>query len=168
MGFREAVSSGEIAAPADTIERLVGDPEADAVVPHRYRWLRVSVAASVLALFCAAALLPSHWITSRARYEGDSSEPIYDVPIDHRALRSAAEILHRSGGTYYVHVPPRAPVLRGNVNAALRLWATPAVPLAYAADPDWVLSYRTERTGPAVCVMEWESRRPPGRSPQKL
>ena len=120
--------------------------------PFAAHWsLRVAVAATVLALFVVIAVRPGFghgWISSRAQYRGASSHPDYDVPIDHNSLRTAGEILHRAGGTYYVYVPPGAPVLLGNISGALRLWAVPAVPLAWNTHPDWVFSYRTRRLVP--------------------
>ncbi len=105
----------------------------------------------MLALFVVIAARPGvghRWVSSRARYHGASSHPDYDVPIDHDSLRAAGDILRRAGGTYYVYVPPGAPVLLGNINGALRLWAVPAVPLAWSTHPDWVFSYRTRRLVP--------------------
>ncbi len=118
------------------------------VAPSRYLWSRLVVAAIVLALFGLAAALPRHWVTSRARYDGDSAEPRYDIAVNAVALRRAGEFLHRAGGTYYVYVRPYAPVLRGNVIGALGLWSAPAVPLAWPTRPDWVFSYRTRRLLP--------------------
>lgn len=113
-----------------------------------YAWTRAGAAAIVLAFFGVAAALPRHWVTSRARYDGDSAEPRYDLPLNGVALRRAGEILHRVGGTYYVYVRPYAPVLRGNINGALRLWTAPALPFAWATRPDWIFSYRTTRLLP--------------------
>lgn len=106
--------------------------------------MRIVVVVLVVEAFAIATALHPHWVASRIRYHADSARPRYDVPVDHHALVAAAHILHRSGGTYYVLVPPGAPVLRGNVLGALGLWAPPAIPLAAPSGPGWVLSYRAK------------------------
>lgn len=106
---------------------------------------------AVLVLFGGVAIAPEakHWVSSRARYRGDFADPHYDVPIYGDSLHSAGDILRRAGGTYFVYAPEGAPVLLGNINGAFRLWAVPAVPLAYSnLRPDWVFSYRTRRLVP--------------------
>jgi hypothetical protein len=106
---------------------------------------------AVLVLVACAAVVPGtdHWVSSRARDRGDLADPHYDVSIYSDSLHSAGDILRRAGGTYFVYVPKGAPVLLGNVNGAFRLWAVPAVPLAWSnLDPDWVFSYRTRRLVP--------------------
>jgi hypothetical protein len=108
--------------------------------------IRVPVAVGVLLLFTAAATAPGidQWISSRARYTADLPDPQYDVSIDRDSLHRAGDILRRVGGTYFVYVPAGSPVLLGNIGGALRLWAVPAVPVAYSNDhPDWVFSYHT-------------------------
>jgi hypothetical protein len=106
--------------------------------------LRIVVVAVVIELFAVATAIPRHWVASRIRYHADAARPRYDVPIEHSALVRAGRVLHRAGGTYYVYVPRGAPVLRGNIDGALGLWAVPALPLAWAVRPDWVLSYGTK------------------------
>lgn len=103
----------------------------------------------MLELFAVAAVVQRDWIASRIRYHADSARPRYDLPIEASAVSRAGRILHRAGGAYYVYVPPHAPVLRGNIDGALGLWALPAVPLAWAAQPDWVFSYGTRSIAPS-------------------
>ena len=43
---------------------------------------------------------------------------------------------------------PNAPVLRGNLGAAIRLWALPALPVAWPEQAEWVFSYQTARRLP--------------------
>lgn len=104
--------------------------------------MRVVVVALVIELVAVATAVQHHWVASRIRYHPDPARPRYDVPLDHRALVEAGHILHARGGTYFVFVPPRAPVLRGNVIGALGLFAPPAIPVVSPSHPGWVLSYR--------------------------
>ena len=62
--------------------------------------------------------------------------------------------------------PTSEPVLYGNVHAALRLYALPALPVRRAADARWILGYRaplpasartrlrTHRLGPGIVLVE--------------
>jgi hypothetical protein len=85
-----------------------------------------------------------------ANYHADRAGPLYDVPVDDAALRRAGSILHARGDpSYFVSTSTAHPVLFGNVRAAARLYALPALPVQAPGRAGWVLSYRAGRLLPA-------------------
>ena len=121
-------------------------------MPSRLR-LRLPAAGAVVAAAIVVAVVPGleSSVTHLQRYGADSADPQYDVSVDRDSLHRAGAILSRDGGTYFVYTPsnvPNAPVLRGNLGAAIRLWALPALPVAWPEQAEWVFSYQTARRLP--------------------
>lgn len=90
-----------------------------------------------------------------AAYHADGPDPLWDVPLDGRALRRAGTILP-DRTTYVLYAPDARPLLLGNLKAATQLFFTPALPVHGYTQARWVLSYRTQ---PIV---------PPGVSPARV
>jgi hypothetical protein len=118
-------------------------------VPQRLR-LRLLVAGIVVLAAVVIGLTTrlDSSIYKLQRYGGPGADPQYDVSVDRDSLHRAGQILSRDGGTYFVYTPANAPVLHGNIGAAIRLWALPALPLAAPDRARWVFSYKTARLVP--------------------
>jgi hypothetical protein len=130
---------------------------------------RALAAATVVALAALAAAVPGvrSPVARLANYRADPPGPHYDVPIDGRALERAGSILRRTPrATYLVYAPGASPLLRGNLHAAMALYALPARPVLESASAGWVLSYkaahlpaslrvrRAYRLGPGITLFE--------------
>ena len=114
--------------------------------------LRAAVAGAVFLLAAALAFAPkplSSPIRKVANYRADSREPIYNVPLDGRALRRAGRIVSRSGDVpYYIHTRPE-PQLGHDLIGATLLFFLPARPVPHARDAEWVFDYRAPTRLPA-------------------
>jgi hypothetical protein len=113
-----------------------------------WRLRLLGAGAGVLLVVVLGATHVSPRLSTLANSHGDTADPHYDVSVDRDSVHRAGEILRRDGGTYYVYAPAGAPVLLGNLGAAIRLWAVPALPLASPAEARWVFSYQTPRLLP--------------------
>jgi hypothetical protein len=84
-------------------------------------------------------------VSRLANYHADSVDPIWDnrgdPATDGVALRRAGRLLP-SNARYWLDVDPTVPGLRHDVEGAGLLFFGPALPVARAADADWVLNYR--------------------------
>lgn len=103
-----------------------------------------AVAAAVLLL----ALVP--WAGSPLRRlaggEGDGPDARFDVPLDARALRGAAERV-RPGEEYATQWPGGSPLEQGNLKAAGQLYLAHALPVLDAERPPWILIVGAGRVG---------------------
>ena len=80
-------------------------------------------------------------IRKLANYRADTRDPIYNYPLDPRAIRRAAAILPNSRhATYYIHTRP-VPQLGHDLIGAGLLFFLPAVPVPSPRQAQWVLSY---------------------------
>jgi hypothetical protein len=76
-----------------------------------------------------------------ANYRADTRDPIYNAPIDARAIRRAGALLPNSRGvTYYIHTRPEPQLGHDLIGAGL-LFFLPAVPVPSPREAQWVLSY---------------------------
>ena len=113
---------------------------------------RVVLVAAVFAAGAVAAVTPGLRapLARLANYEADSPLPQYDVPVDDAALRRAAAILpDRTGVRYFVRAPVAEPVQYGNVHAAMRLYALPALPVRDLGKASWIVDYAASPPLPA-------------------
>jgi hypothetical protein len=130
---------------------------------------RAAILALLALLTLALALAPrplSSPIRRLANYRADGPEPIYNAPIDGRAIRRAGAILPDSDRvTYYIHTRP-APQLGHDLIGAGLLFFLPALAVPSPREAEWVLSYeaptllprglRAERTytvGPRIFLV---------------
>ena len=80
-------------------------------------------------------------IRKLANYRADTRDPIYNYPLDPRAIRRAAAILPNSRqATYYIHTRPEPQLGHDLIGAGL-LFFLPAVPVPSPREARWVLSY---------------------------
>jgi hypothetical protein len=110
----------------------------------------------VLALLTlAVALAPgrlSSPIRRLAAYRADTREPIYNFPLDRRAIRRAGAILPDSrSATYYIHTRPEPQLGHDLIGAGL-LFFLPAVAVPGPFDAQWVLSYQAPTLVPKGVV----------------
>jgi hypothetical protein len=115
------------------------------------RRARVLIVCVVLCLAGVAAATPGlrSPVARLANYDADPPGPHYDVPVDGAPLARAGSILPDSDRvTYLVYAPTAGPVLLGNLRAAMRLYAFPALPVLGAERAEWVLSYVASRLLP--------------------
>jgi hypothetical protein len=76
-----------------------------------------------------------------ANYRADTRDPIYNAPIDARAIRRAGALLPNSRGvTYYIHTRPEPQLGHDLIGAGL-LFFLPAVAVPSPFQAQWVLSY---------------------------
>ena len=108
--------------------------------------IRVPVAVAVLAAAGVVAATPGPRapVSRLANYPADPPRPQYDAPVADAALRRAAALIpNRPSARYYVAASAAQPVRYGNVHAAMRLYALPALPVRRVGDAGWILAYRT-------------------------
>jgi hypothetical protein len=80
-------------------------------------------------------------IRKLANYRADTADPIYNAPLDPRAIRRAGSILPNSSkATYYIHTRPEPQLGHDLIGAGL-LYFPPARPTANPRGARWVLSY---------------------------
>src|SRR5919202_5542645 len=104
--------------------------------------------AAILALLALGtlglALAPrplSSPIRKLANYRADSREPIYNWPLDARAIRRAGAIMPNSDRvTYYIHTRPEPQLGHDLIGAGL-LFFLPARAVPSPREAGWVLSY---------------------------
>jgi hypothetical protein len=76
-----------------------------------------------------------------ANYRADSADPIYNWPLDPRAIRRAGAILPNSRRTtYYIHTRPEPQLGHDLIGAAL-LFFLPAIAVPEPREAGWVFSY---------------------------
>jgi hypothetical protein len=111
-------------------------------LPLRARAAIVGVLAlATLGLALAPRPLSSP-IRKLANYRADGPDPIYNAPVDARAIRRAGAILPDSGRvTYYIHTRP-APQLGHDLIGAGLLFFLPARAVPSPREARWVLSYQ--------------------------
>ena len=106
--------------------------------------VRLGLVALLALLTAAVAFAPGRLsgpIRRLANYRADTRDPIYNAPIDGRAIRRAGAILPDSRGvTYYIHTRP-VPQLGHDLIGAGLLFFLPAVPVPSPREAQWVLSY---------------------------
>ena len=134
---------------------------------------RLALVALLTLLTVGIALAPgrlSSPIRKLANYRADTRDPIYNYPLDARAIRRAAAILPNSKSTtYYIHTGP-VPQLGHDLIGAGLLFFLPAVPVPSPREARWVLSYdaptllpkgvraaRTYTVGPRIYVIRLRS-----------
>jgi hypothetical protein len=114
--------------------------------------LRAAVAGAVFVLAALLAVAPrplSSPIRKVANYRADSREPIYNYPLDARALRRAGKIVSASGRVgYYIQTRP-VPQLGHDLIGATLLFFLPARPVAHPRGAEWVFSYQAAQRVPA-------------------
>ena len=105
---------------------------------------RLGLVALLTLLTVGVALAPgrlSSPIRKLANYRPDTRDPIYNYPLDPRAIRRAAAILPKSKSTtYYIHTRP-VPQLGHDLIGAGLLFFLPAIPVPSPREAQWVLSY---------------------------
>jgi hypothetical protein len=105
---------------------------------------RAVVAAAMALLTLGLALAPrplSSPIRRLANYRADSADPIYNWPLDARAIRRAGAILPNSTHeTYYIHTRPEPQLGHDLIGAGL-LFFLPALAVPDPREARWVLSY---------------------------
>jgi hypothetical protein len=105
---------------------------------------RLGLLALLTLLTVGVALAPgrlSSPIRKLANYRADTRDPIYNYPLDPRAIRRAAAILPNSShATYYIHTRPEPQLGHDLIGAGL-LFFLPAVPVPSPRKARWVLSY---------------------------
>jgi hypothetical protein len=106
--------------------------------------LRLGLVGLLTLLTIAVALAPGRLsapIRRLANYRADTRDPIYNAPLDARALRRAGALLPDSRGvTYYIHTRPEAQLGHDLIGAGL-LFFLPAVPVPSPFQAQWILSY---------------------------
>jgi hypothetical protein len=106
--------------------------------------VRLALVALLTLATVAVALAPGRLsapIRRLANYRADTRDPIYNAPIDARAIRRAGALLPNSRGvTYYIHTRP-APQLGHDLIGAGLLFFLPAVPVPSPREAQWILSY---------------------------
>jgi hypothetical protein len=76
-----------------------------------------------------------------ANYRSNSADPIYNWPLDPRAIRRAGALLPDSKDvSYYIHTRPEPQLGHDLIGAGL-LFFLPAVPVADPHVAQWVFSY---------------------------
>src|SRR5919108_5698669 len=105
---------------------------------------RAAILALLALLTLGLALAPrplSSPIRKLANYRADGPDPIYNAPIDGRAIRRAGALLPDSDRvTYYIHTRPEPQLGHDLIGAGL-LFFLPAVPVPSPREAQWVLSY---------------------------
>ena len=106
--------------------------------------VRLGLVGLLTLLTVAVAVAPGRLsapIRRLANYRADTRDPIYNAPIDARAIRRAGALLPDSRGvTYYIHTRPQAQLGHDLIGAGL-LFFLPAVPVPSPREAQWVLSY---------------------------
>ena len=109
--------------------------------------VRATLLAALALVTLGLALAPGPLgapIRKLANYDADTADPIYNWPLDPRAIRRAGEILPNSSRvTYYIHTRPEPQLGHDLIGAGL-LFFLPAVAVPDPADAQWVLSYEAE------------------------
>ncbi len=105
---------------------------------------RAALLAVLALLTLGLALAPGRLgspVRRLANYRADSAEPIYNWPLDAKAIRRAAAILPDSPhATYYIHTRPEPQLGHDLIGAGL-LFFLPALPVPEPREARWVLSY---------------------------
>jgi hypothetical protein len=106
---------------------------------------RLALVALLSLLTVGVALAPgrlSSPIRKLANYRADTRDPIYNAPIDGRAIRRAGALLPDSRSvTYYIHTRPEPQLGHDLIGAGL-LFFLPAVPVPSPREAQWILSYQ--------------------------
>ena len=120
------------------------------------RWLagtqplsaRQRIAVSLVTLLLCAIVVEGapRFTTKRLRLllaaRAESPDPAWDIPVNGDAFRRASTVV-RGRSTYYVLYPPAERQYAHDLLAAGLLLLTPALPVRYPADADWLIAYRT-------------------------
>jgi hypothetical protein len=89
-------------------------------------------------------------IRSLAHAHASSADPAWNIPVNGAAFKRAAATVGR-GSTYYLSYPPSQPQYSHDLLGAGLLFLTPALPVKYETDADWVIAYaRAPSTLPGV------------------
>jgi hypothetical protein len=75
-----------------------------------------------------------------ANVGGDGPDPLFDAPLDPRALRLAGRLVP-DGDTYLTAAPGADPLLQGNLKAAAQLYLAPSLPVQTLERAQWVVAY---------------------------
>jgi hypothetical protein len=106
--------------------------------------VRLGLVGLLTLLTVGVALAPGRLsapIRRLANYRADTRDPIYNAPLDARAIRRAGALLPNSRGTtYYIHTRPEPQLGHDLIGAGL-LFFLPAVPVPSPFEAQWVLSY---------------------------
>jgi hypothetical protein len=112
---------------------------------------RVTLVAALALLTLGLALAPGRLgspIRKLANYRSNTADPIYNWPLDARAIRRAGEILPNSDrATYYIHTRPEPQLGHDLIGAGL-LFFLPALAVPDPHDAQWILSYEAKRLVP--------------------
>lgn len=110
-------------------------------LPLRARAALVAVLALVTLGLALAPRPLSSPIRKLANYRADDADPIYNWPLDARAIRRAGAILPDSDRvTYYIHTRPEPQLGHDLIGAGL-LFFLPARAVPSPREAGWVLSY---------------------------
>ena len=106
--------------------------------------VRLGLVALLVLLTVGVAVAPGRLsapIRRLANYRGDTRDPIYNAPLDARAIRRAGALLPDSRSvTYYIHTRPEPQLGHDLIGAGL-LFFLPAVPVPSPREAQWILSY---------------------------
>ncbi len=105
---------------------------------------RAAIVAVLVLVTLGLAVAPGRLgapIRRLANYRADTADPIYNWPLDARAIRRAGAILPDSERTtYYLHTRPEPQLGHDLIGAAL-LFFLPALAVPEPGQAQWVLSY---------------------------
>ena len=106
--------------------------------------VRLGLVALLVLLTVGVAVAPGRLsapIRRLANYRADTRDPIYNAPLDARAIRRAGALLPDSRSvTYYIHTRPEPQLGHDLIGAGL-LFFLPAVPVPSPFQAQWILSY---------------------------
>jgi hypothetical protein len=113
---------------------------------------RAGIVTCLALLTLGLALAPrplSSPIRRLANYRADSADPIYNWPLDARAIRHGGAILPDSTrATYYIHTRPEPQLGHDLIGAGL-LFFLPGLAVPDPREARWVLSYEAPTLLPA-------------------
>jgi hypothetical protein len=113
--------------------------------------VRATLLAALALITLCLAVAPGRLgapIRKLANYRPNTADPIYNWPLDARAIRRAGEILPDSDRvTYYIHTRPQPQLGHDLIGAGL-LFFLPALAVPDPREAQWVLSYEAPRLVP--------------------
>lgn len=113
--------------------------------------MRVAVVAATLLASLGAAKFGPASVTWRLRRlvteHATSVDPRWDIPVDGPAFRRAGALVRR-GETYYLWYPSTTLQYSHDLLAAGLLFLTPALPVQFPRDADWIVSYEMNGSAP--------------------
>jgi hypothetical protein len=100
-----------------------------------------------LVLVALAPRIATKRLRALVTAHASSADPAWNIPVDGGAFRRAAAVV-RPGSTYYLSYPPSQLQYAHDLLGAGLLFLTPALPVRYPPDADWIIAYKTAPTAP--------------------